>query len=71
MGRQVLWLFLIILMILSISVASGAASNRTALVIGNSSYKSSPLNNPVNDATDMMAADGECLQIANLEDCTN
>jgi uncharacterized caspase-like protein len=29
------------------------ASNRTALVIGNSSYKSSPLHNPINDASDI------------------
>ena len=28
---------------------------RIALVIGNSAYKSSPLRNPVNDATDMVA----------------
>ena len=32
------------------------AGERVALVIGNSSYKESPLANPVNDATDMAAA---------------
>ena len=31
-------------------------SKRTALVIGNANYASSPLKNPVNDATDMAAA---------------
>ncbi len=35
----------------NISVAY--ASNRTALVVGNSTYKSSPLHNPVNDASDI------------------
>ncbi len=30
--------------------------NRTALVIGNSTYQTSPLTNPANDATDMAAA---------------
>ena len=33
-----------------------AAERRTALVIGNSAYKSAPLKNPVNDARDMAAA---------------
>src|SRR5687768_2818309 len=32
-----------------------AKENRTALVIGNSTYKTSPLNNPANDAADMAA----------------
>ena len=32
------------------------AEQRTALVIGNSTYSSGPLKNPVNDATDMAAA---------------
>jgi hypothetical protein len=34
-------------------VTDAAATQRTALVIGNSSYEISPLKNPVNDATDM------------------
>ncbi|MDP3427334.1 MAG: caspase family protein, partial [Humidesulfovibrio sp.] len=33
-----------------------AAERRTALVIGNSAYKSAPLKNPVNDARDMASA---------------
>ena len=32
-----------------------SAEQRTALVIGNSDYKSSPLKNPANDAQDMAA----------------
>src|SRR5258706_5339460 len=35
---------------------SGASPDRVALVIGNSAYKTSPLANPVNDATDVAAA---------------
>ncbi len=53
MGRKILWLFLIFTIILSTVAVPVQASNRTALVIGNSSYKSSPLDNPVNDAQDM------------------
>lgn len=33
-----------------------AAGERVALVVGNASYRDSPLNNPVNDARDMAAA---------------
>ena len=36
-------------------IAPAAAERRTALVIGNSSYRSGPLKNPVNDAADMAA----------------
>ena len=32
------------------------ASKRTALVIGNSDYKTAPLRNPVNDANDIASA---------------
>lgn len=40
----------------SISIAPKNNNSRAALVIGNSSYKQSPLLNPVNDAKDMAAA---------------
>ncbi|MGE4264686.1 MAG: caspase family protein [Desulfovibrio sp.] len=36
--------------------AQAAGENRTALVIGNSAYKSAPLKNPANDARDMAQA---------------
>lgn len=42
--------------ILFCSIAYAASSQRVALVIGNGQYSSSPLSNPVNDATDMAAA---------------
>ena len=32
-----------------------AANDRVALVIGNSAYKNAPLDNPINDATDVTA----------------
>lgn len=55
MKTRVLWM--ILLMAISGFVLPGASllkeEQRTALVIGNSSYKSSPLRNPVNDATDI------------------
>ena len=40
----------------SISLSHAAAEQRTALVIGNGAYSSSPLKNPTNDASDMAAA---------------
>lgn len=43
----------ILLFALTISSAYSATERRTALVIGNSSYSSSPLANPVNDASVM------------------
>ncbi len=46
--------FSIILLIFFSS--SAVADKRVALVIGNSDYKDSPLNNPVNDAIDITAA---------------
>jgi len=48
---------LIICLLLFIPTQShGGTEQRTALVIGNSSYSSGPLKNPVNDATDMAAS---------------
>ncbi len=49
---------LIIVCTTLLAVERGIAAqggNRVALVIGNSDYKSTPLSNPVNDATDMAA----------------
>jgi len=46
--------FVIVLIFPSLLLA--ATEQRIALVIGNSSYSSDPLKNPVNDATDMAAA---------------
>ena len=48
----------IILMFLFSSIVAEASTeeNRIALVIGNGSYSSGPLKNPVNDAADMAAA---------------
>ncbi len=40
----------------AVSFSAFASSNRVALIIGNSAYKSSPLANPANDAEDMTAA---------------
>jgi formylglycine-generating enzyme required for sulfatase activity len=39
----------------SLLIAPATASTRTALVIGNSAYRTSPLSNPTNDAMDMAA----------------
>jgi len=49
-------LLLIVLLISAAVPASSGAELRTALVIGNSAYRSGPLKNPANDATDMAAA---------------
>ena len=48
-----IFLGLIAFVILCFSPLLAAAEKRIALVIGNSNYSSSPLKNPVNDATDM------------------
>ncbi len=62
MIARILILSLVILMYcLPVQAARGInikpkAQARTALVIGNSAYKSSPLKNPVNDASDMASA---------------
>jgi uncharacterized caspase-like protein len=45
----------IISLIFLLSFSQALAAKRTALVIGNSSYNSAPLDNPVNDANDMAA----------------
>jgi hypothetical protein len=50
-SRHVIMMLVLILFF----VTDAAATHRTALVIGNSSYQISPLKNPVNDATDMAA----------------
>jgi hypothetical protein len=50
-----IFLILTILILLSPSSLLAAPEQRIALVIGNSSYSSGPLKNPVNDATDMAA----------------
>jgi len=48
-------LLVMIVLLLVLTVAEAKAATRTALVIGNSSYFSSPLKNPVNDAKDIAA----------------
>lgn len=50
-------IFLILFLLIAInpSLLSAATEQRIALVIGNSQYTSSPLKNPVNDATDVAA----------------
>lgn len=47
--------FALVLLLLA-TMSLGAAQARTALVIGNSAYPSSPLSNPKNDAADLAAA---------------
>ena len=46
----------VLLVFLTPTTSLSAPNRRTALVIGNGSYKSSPLRNPVNDATDIANA---------------
>jgi uncharacterized caspase-like protein len=48
---RTLFAILVILLCASIPFTHAATEQRTALVIGNSAYSSSPLKNPVNDAT--------------------
>ncbi len=50
--KTALYLFTLSLFVASIGIAH-AVEKRVALVIGNGAYKSSPLKNPVNDATDI------------------
>ncbi len=50
-----IFLSLFVLLMLIPSSVTSATERRTALLIGNSSYKSGPLKNPVNDATDLAA----------------
>ncbi|MCK9197720.1 MAG: DUF1566 domain-containing protein [Syntrophales bacterium] len=51
-----IFIILTIFTLLNPSSLLAATERRTALVIGNSNYSSSPLKNPVNDATDMAVA---------------
>ena len=51
--RKYRLLVFVVLPILILTVMNATASNRTALVIGNGAYQSTPLRNPVNDAGDM------------------
>lgn len=51
-----IFLILFILFLIHPSALQAAAERRTALVIGNSTYGSGPLKNPVNDAVDVAAA---------------
>ncbi|MCK5542693.1 MAG: caspase family protein [Desulfobacterales bacterium] len=54
MLKKIVFITLILILAANISnIISANAANRIALVIGNSNYKSSPLNNPVNDASDI------------------
>ncbi len=46
----------VLLILLTPTTSLSAPNQRTALVIGNGAYKSSPLRNPVNDATDIANA---------------
>ncbi len=56
--KSIKWFILIIglLIFLTPTTSLSAPDRRTALVIGNGAYKSSPLRNPVNDATDIANA---------------
>lgn len=45
-----------LLVFLTPNISLPIQDRRTALVIGNGTYKSSPLRNPVNDATDIANA---------------
>lgn len=55
--KQTRIFFLLLILFLSCpSISQAVQEKRIALVIGNSSYSSGPLKNPVNDATDMAAA---------------
>jgi hypothetical protein len=51
-----IFLILFILILIHPSALQAAMEQRTALVIGNGSYSTGPLKNPVNDATDMASA---------------
>ena len=48
--------FLLIIILVFLFSSLCFTETRTALVIGNGKYKSSPLRNPVNDARDMEKA---------------
>jgi uncharacterized caspase-like protein len=51
-----IFLILFIFVLINPPLLPAATEQRVALVIGNSAYSSGPLNNPVNDATDMAVA---------------
>ncbi|MGE0255225.1 MAG: SUMF1/EgtB/PvdO family nonheme iron enzyme [Alphaproteobacteria bacterium] len=53
------WLAAVLLTVLMLVAAAPADAARKALVIGNAAYRTLPLANPVNDATDMAAALGK------------
>jgi len=55
---RILWVisFLVSTIFSLPNLSLSAQERRTALVIGNESYKSSPLRNPVNDACDVASA---------------
>ncbi len=53
---RTLFTILFFLLCYSIPLTHAATEQRTALVIGNGTYSSSPLKNPVNDAADMAAS---------------
>jgi len=50
----------VLMVFLNPSISLAAREQRIALVIGNGSYKSAPLRNPVNDATDIAGASEKC-----------
>jgi len=54
--KKMLILAAVVAASLMFSLPAGAASQRLALVIGNSAYETGPLANPVNDAADMAAS---------------
>jgi len=58
MKRIVIWLTIVTVWLIHLSSnpVLSATEKRIALVIGNGAYKSDPLRNPVNDATDIADA---------------
>jgi hypothetical protein len=54
--RKFQWLGLLLLATLQPAVANAPSHTRLALIVGNSSYKTAPLKNPVNDAKAMKQA---------------
>ncbi|MCK5664697.1 MAG: caspase family protein, partial [Thiotrichaceae bacterium] len=68
MNKNLIFPVMILVLLLNLSVfgisilneSVAYAANRTALVIGNSQYKSAPLKNPANDAKDIAALLEKC-----------
>jgi len=56
MKKGCLFIILSIILFTTPIIAFGSDQNRIALIIGNSDYRTAPLNNPVNDARDMADA---------------